>query len=340
VRGMIRRSLRLKAFAGLSIALAMGVFAPVVCASTVSTSTALNVTTHDLGGRTKATVQVTVTGDDGTPGSGAVAIKEGGKTLASASLNGEGQATTEITLAGGAHNLSATYSGDSTHVASSSTAQAVQATASATPGFTLSLAPISPTSFPMVLTAGNAGTVTVTLTPVNNAALTAPMFVTLSCSGLPDQSSCTFSPATVEILSTSPTSCTTGSAASACPPTSTMVLQTVAAGTAKNAAPRVNGKDSNPIAWALLLPGMLGLGGLAWGARRRRWISRASLLALLAVVTVLGTTGCNPRYYYYNHGPDTNLPTPSGSYTITITGQSSNGITAVTNSTTLALTVQ
>jgi len=85
---------------------------------------------------------------------------------------------------------------------------------------------------------------------------------------------------------------------------------------------------------------MLGLGGLAWGARRRRWISRASLLALLAVVTVLGTTGCNPRYYYYNHGPDTNLPTPSGSYTITITGQSSNGITAVTNSTTLALTVQ
>jgi hypothetical protein len=115
-----------------------------------------------------------------------------------------------------------------------------------------------------------------------------------------------------------------------------MVLQTQAAGTARNAVPA----HGSPIAWAILLPGILGLGGLAWGTRRRRWLSHLSLLALVAFVATLGTTGCAPRYDYYHHGPDTNLPTPSGNYTITITGQSSDNISAITTSTTMALTVQ
>jgi hypothetical protein len=68
-------------------------------------------------------------------------------------------------------------------------------------------------------------------------------------------------------------------------------------------------------------------------------LSRLVLLALVALVTMLGTTACNPRYYYFNHGPPTNLPTPAGTYTVTVTGQSSNGITAITQSTTFALTV-
>jgi hypothetical protein len=84
----------------------------------------------------------------------------------------------------------------------------------------------------------------------------------------------------------------------------------------------------------------MGLGGLAWGARRRAWLSRMALIALVALVTMLGTTGCNPRYYYFNHGPPTNLPTPAGTYTVTVTGQSSDGITAITQSTTMVLTVK
>jgi hypothetical protein len=55
---------------------------------------------------------------------------------------------------------------------------------------------------------------------------------------------------------------------------------------------------------------------------------------------MLGTTACNPRYYYLNHGPIPNPPTPSGSYTVNVTAQSTNGITAITHSTTLALTVK
>ena len=57
-----------------------------------------------------------------------------------------------------------------------------------------------------------------------------------------------------------------------------------------------------------------------------RWASRA--------------TACNSRYSYYHHGPTNNPPTPAGNYTITVTGQSSNGITAITQNTTIPLTVQ
>ena len=60
---------------------------------------------------------------------------------------------------------------------------------------------------------------------------------------------------------------------------------------------------------------------------------------LLALVASLGTTACNARYDYYNHGPPPNPATPSGTYTIDVTAQSTNGVTATTNYTTLALTV-
>ena len=82
---------------------------------------------------------------------------------------------------------------------------------------------------------------------------------------------------------------------------------------------------------------MLGLGGLAWGARRRRWLQRLSLLALVGLVTTLGTTGCNPRYYYSTTVPPQPPATPSGTYPITVAGQSSNGVTAITNTTTFQL---
>jgi len=113
-----------------------------------------------------------------------------------------------------------------------------------------------------------------------------------------------------------------------------MVIGTEAASTA-SAKP-----VAGPIAWAFLLPGGLGLLGLAWGGRRRRWLSRLSLVALVGLVTILGATGCNPRYDYEHHGPPQNPATPAGTYTVTVTGQSSNGITAITQSAKLALTVQ
>jgi ABC-type transport system involved in cytochrome c biogenesis permease subunit len=96
---------------------------------------------------------------------------------------------------------------------------------------------------------------------------------------------------------------------------------------------------SNPIAWAFLLPGAFGLGGLAWAARRRPWLNRFSLFSLVALVTTLGATACAPRYNYYNHGPPPNPATPAGTYTVTVTAQSTNGVTAIENFATIAVTV-
>lgn len=340
MRRMNCRSLRLKLVAGLGMALALPLFASASSTQSVSTHTSLSVSANNVNGEPKTAVKVSVIGADGLPASGAVAIVEGNRQLGGAILDSAGQASTELTLTPGAHNLSAVYAGDTAHLSSASVLVTTTTTTTGTPSYSLSLTPISPSQFPMALTAGAAGTLNVTVTPINQAALTSPMFVTLSCSGLPNQTWCSFSPATVEILSTTPTSCAAGSPASACPPSATMVLQTQSENNPVHIIASNGPKGTSSVEWAVLLPGVLGLGGLAWGTRRRAWLSRLSLLALVALVTMLGTTACNPQYYYYNHGPGNVPATPSGTYTITVTGQTSNGITAQAQNTTFVLTVQ
>ena len=320
MRGIVCRGLRLELVAGLSIALAMPALALAAeSARGLATQAALTAETRDQGGRTQATVAVTVNGEDGLPATGAVAISDHGAQLAGAALNAQGQASIVLALPAGDHSLTAVYAGDATHQGSISQATGVRAQTSSTPNFLVSVAPAT-----LSLTAGQSGTVTASVTPQNSAALTAPMFVTLSCSGLPDQAACTFTPENVEILPNA-----------TAPLASTMVIVTQTASSASAAHPR-----SNSVAWAFLLPGALGLGGLAWGARRRPWLNRLSLLGLLGLVTMLGTTACNARYDYFNHGPPQNPATPAGTYTVTLTAQSSNGVTAITNSTTMALTVK
>jgi hypothetical protein len=321
VRGIFCRNSRLELVAGLGIALMMPALAIAAeSARGLATQTALSAETRDQDGRTQATVQVTVTGEDGLPAQGAVAVSDQGRQLAGAALNAEGQASIVLDLPAGDHLLRAVYTGDATHQASASQLSGVHAMSSTgIPDFQVSASPAT-----LTLTAGQSGTVTASVTPVNAASLTAPMFVTLSCSGLPDQSSCTFTPENVEILP--------GATAAI---TSSMVIVTQMASTASAAHAR-----GNSVAWALLLPGLFGLGGLAWGSRRRRWLNRLSLVALVGLVTMLGTTACNPRYSYEHHGPPVNPATPAGTYTVSVIGQSSNGVTATTHSTTIALTVQ
>ena len=327
MRRLISRAPRLWLVAGLGIALTLPALAlPARNTRGVATQNTLTAETHDQGGRTQATLTVTVAGQDGQPATGAVVIRDKGKPLAGVALDANGRATSILDLRAGEHSLSAVYSGDAAHLTSVSQVTPVSALTSTTPDFSVSVSPAS-----LTLTAGQSGTTVASITPVNASSLTAPMFVTLSCSGLPDQSACTFTPENIEILP---------NATAAIP--STMVIATSAgiAATA-HAAPQqpVVRRGASPIAWAVLLPGALGLAGLAFGARRRRWLSRLSLMGLVALVATLGTTACSPLYYYYNHGPPHNLPTPAGAYTVNVTAQSSNGITAITHSTTVALTV-
>jgi hypothetical protein len=325
VRGIVCRGLRLKLVAGIGIALAMS--APAFAAQDsqnsetrgLSTQTSMTAQTRDQAGRTAATVLVNVTGEDGLPATGGVVISDHGMQVAGAALNAKGEADIVIALPAGDHSLAATYAGDSAHRPSVSPVAEVQAQVSGTPNFTVAVSPAT-----LSLAPGQSGTVVASITPQNSAALTAPMFITMSCSGLPDEASCSFTPENLEILPNA-----------TAPLTSTMVILTQAASSASLTHPQ-----SNSVAWAVLLPGTLSLGGLAWGIRRRAWLSRLSLLALVALVTSLGTTACNPRYYYLNHGPPVNPATPAGAYTINVTAQSSNGVTAITNSTTMSLTVQ
>jgi hypothetical protein len=267
-----------------------------------------------------ASFAVAVKSEDGTA-TGAVVIEEDGRQLAGAVLTAEGRARLELALPAGQHNLTAVYGGDGSHEPSVSAVSGVRAqAASSTPDFQVSIAPAS-----VSLTAGTSAAATVSLTPINANSLTGPMFVTLACSGFPDQSSCTFTPKNVEILPNATAAIT-----------SSMELITQG----RNRTGQLQLPEGRPVAWAVLLPGTLGLAGLAFSARRRRWLSRLALLGLIGFVSVVGTTACAPRYNYYNHGPPFNLPTPPGSYTLQITAQSSNGITATTHTTQFALTVK
>jgi hypothetical protein len=324
VRRLFCRGLRLELVAALGMALvvpALSAQSP-QAASLKSTATSLSASTRVQGGHTQAALSVAVTGDDSLPATGSVVIEEDGRQLSGVALSTEGRATLEISLPAGEHNLTAVYSGDTAHQASTSKVAGVRAQAVSTPDFGISVAPAS-----LSLTAGQSGSAVVSVAPVNASALTAPMFVTLSCSGFPDQSSCTFTPENVEILPNATTATT-----------SSMVISTQAKSLVGSAHPPHS--EGNPVAWAILLPGVLGLGGLAFSTRRRRWLSRLSLVALVGLVTVLGATACAPRYNYFHHGPPFNLPTPAGSYTLSVTAQSSNGITATTHTTNFALTVK
>lgn len=288
-----------------------------------ATQTKLSAETQDQNGRTRATLSVAVSGAEGVPATGAVVIQDAGKPLSGAALNADGSVQLTVDLLPGTHSLRAVYNGDGVHTASVSNLSAVNAATGSAPSFDVAVNPAS-----LSLTAGESGTVSVSITPINASALTAPMFVTLSCSGLPDQSSCTFTPENVEILPNATAAVT-----------SSMVIATQTAGTRGMVTPagRPNG---NPVAWAVLLPGAFGLLGIAFSARRR-WLQRLSLVALVGLVSVLGASACAARYNYFNHGPPYNLPTPAGTYTLTVAAQSSNGVTAITNtSAKVALTVK
>ncbi len=318
---MFRRGLRLQWVAVLGVAVAMPGFAATAARTQQASQTSLRIDTRDGNGRTQATLSLTVIGVDGQPASGSIAIQDQGKPFAGLVLDAAGRATATIDLEGGDHSLSAVYTGDPAHLGSSSEVTPVHAVSGSTPDFSVSIAPAT-----LSLKQGQSGSATVSVTPINAASLTAPMFVTISCSGLPDQSACTFTPENIEI----PIGATAAISSS-------LVLATQATSLAK-AEPNAK-RGAQPVVLAVLLPGALILGGIAFSARRRRFLSRFILLGLLAFVSVLGTVACSPLYNYHNHGPPHNLPTPAGSYNVSINAQSSNGVTATTHKTTIALTV-
>lgn len=342
------RGLRLSWIAGLGVALAVLPAARVLGQTSTTTTLTAQSSTQSCSASTTAnpmtttltTLTVGVSSASGTP-SGTVNIEDATSptatptTIASASLDATGHATVTLFLANGSHTLSAVYTGSTSDAASTSSSASESISAQCSSDFVVSVSNISPiNSGAMVLTAGQSGTATITVTPSQEfvASLSttgAPTFVTVSCAGLPSESSCSFTPTNVEIQPGQDEGVT-----------SDMVIQTTSA-TVRSTPPAAPvGPGNSPVAWAILLPGLLGLGGLGWGARRRRWLHRLALVLLVGLVTLLGTTGCNPLYYYHNYPVTNPHQTSLGTFNIAITGQSTDGVVAVTNSTTMVLTVQ
>ena len=353
MRGIFRRDSRLRLVAGLGIALALPALSVVASHAQITTTTTLTAqpgptATCPTTGLTVALtdVAVAVTGSEGVPAGTVSIVDEAGSApvqLASAALDTTGKASFVFYLADSPqtpHILSAVYAGDSAFAGSTSTPApplTIRSQCDSVFVVTVSdltvanLANATASATTLTLTPGQTGTGTITVTPLQEyvSSLPAPTFVTISCAGLPDLSSCAFTPENVEILPNEDAGVT-----------SSMVIQTYAASSTSISPASRPGRSPSPIAWAFLLPGALGLGGLAWGARRRAGLKRLSLLALVGLVTLLSTTACNPRYSYEHHGPQPNPATPAGTYTIAVAAQSSNGITAVTNSTSFVLTVK
>jgi Bacterial Ig-like domain (group 3)/FG-GAP-like repeat len=127
----------------------------------------------------------------GTP-TGSATFFDGNTALGSAvTLNGSSAATlTTSSLSAASHSITAQYSGDATFASSTSNTVTQQVNAAANGDFSVSVTPTT-----LNLTAGQSGSVALTITPVNGSTQT----INFNCSGLPEESGCTFTPPSVTL---------------------------------------------------------------------------------------------------------------------------------------------
>jgi hypothetical protein len=292
-----RWSVRALPVAAAVLALASAAFgqSPTAVATTTALTTA---PTSDASGKTILTVHVSPAPQSAAAG-GSVTFEETDSagqphSLGSAFVAADGSASLTVSaLPAGAGAVRAVYSGTQTAAASTSAPANITAEAAA-PDFSLAAAPAT-----LNLDAGVAGTVAVTITPsagFNN-------YVALSCAGLPLFTSCSFLPSNVEVTGQNGLS--------------TMTLNT----TAPSGKTALLQRDSGFV-YCFLLPGALGLIGLAFGRSRG-----LRMLAMLCVVGSLigGASSCAQRYRYLNYGPTANPGTPAGESIIRIYGTAVNG---------------
>jgi hypothetical protein len=204
-------------------------------------------------------------------------------------------------LALGTHTISAFYSGDNTYDFATSPAQDFLVVV---PNFTMSPATFSATVSNL---SGGPSVYPLTLTP--NTAFSFP--VSFKCAGLPANTACTFSPATL-----------TFSGSSVLATTLQIDLDTGVTGlNASRANRRATPAAELACLFCLALP-------LGFATRRAKRARLASLLFLLGLVTALN--GCGSGY------KDFAGMTPTGTYAIAITATSPYE----THTSTLTLTVQ
>ena len=244
----------------------------------------------------------------GTVPVGTITFLDGQTTLGTATLNASGVASYTVAngfIGAGNHTITATYTGNANQAASSGSV--VQAIGSAS---TLRLTDAGQSSYAVTVQRGFAAQTTVTVTPGATFAGT----ISFSCSGLPANVSCEFTPSSITLAQ--------GSGAQ----NVGLLLRSASLQTASLHAPRADEGTGSRLTLAFALPGML-LAGLASRSRRLRGSQRLmlALVCVAGLAIMAGLTGCgsggSPLYSTTNAAPGTytfNVVATSGSTTSTL----------------------
>jgi hypothetical protein len=282
-----------------------------MCATTTALALAPASVTFGSSGPVVMTATVSPASGSGTP-TGTVAFFNGANQVGTGSLSG-GVAIFNYnpgSLAVGPYSMTAAYSGDTNF--SGSTAPAQTLNVAAAPDFTISASPTTVT----ISAPGQSGTATVTITPLNGFSQTIS-FSGASCSGLPAEASCSFKPSQVT--------------PSGGPAGTTLTVATTAPSSARM-TPRRRPLGRGPAVFlALLLPGLLLLGGRKSG--KRRFVLGLGMIVLLLAFSLLAFSGCGGGG---GGGGGGEGGTPAGNYTVTVTATASS----LSHSTTFKLVVQ
>jgi hypothetical protein len=215
---------------------------------------------------------------------------------------------TTTQLAGGSNSITAVYSGDPNFVGSTSSAATLVV---GNPDFKISANPGN------VTISGSAGSSNLLLTPGPGLGFVGA--VTLTCSGLPMGSSCTFLPAQPNLDGFTPLTV----ALSISKPTGlTAAIRKAFPSEAKRFASSLGG---------VTLPACAVL--LAWPRKKRAWQLRA-VLFLAGILSAMSGCSGNKNGATVTNGPSTN------SFIATVTAGGGAGAQAVSHTLTLAVTVQ
>lgn len=262
-----------------------------------STTTALSASAANIPSGTSVTFTATVapTSGSGVP-TGTVTFLDGSTTLGTGTLSSGTAAYSTSSLSAGTHSITASYGGDSSNAASTSTAVSVVVTGTATGDFSISLSPTSGS-----VAQGSSATTTVSITPSGGF----NQQISFSCSGLPANASCAFSPATV-----------TPSGASAVTTTLTVKTGTASAALGRPAIPLRGSSTEVPIALGFL--GGAGLLGFSLSRWRRTKSFGFMCLGMVATLTlfVCSIAGCG----------SSSPKTSGGTYTVTVTATAGSDV--------------
>jgi len=224
-----------------------------------------------------------------------------------------GSASMQYTFPVGTYSLTAQYSGGYYLEDSTSTATTLT---SVIPVFN-----ITPTTPSMTVAQGQYGIDSFSITTIGSYTGT----VNFACSGLPANTSCSFSPTSLAVGGTGVNSNTVS-----------LNIITGASTTAALAKPAIPGTGSSyRMLLACLLPGAAGIVLLGFGRNKRTRLS-ASLLLMGMLVVVAGFSGCAGN-------PPKATPTPAGTYTVTVTATGTPNVvstsTNIVQTSSLTLTV-